>query len=141
MRAENIFIEDIELSTRTLNVLRSEHMKTLADVIKLSPQELLRSPNCGKKSLAEIRNVLKQHGIEWFKDEKRLDQAYEDESDQVALMNRHIKYLKETIYHLEKERGRLVQDIERYRDDILQLHERLKYQSLPSAFVTGDPFK
>ena len=49
--------------------------------------------------------------------------------------------LQVSIRNLEEERHRLIEDIERYRNDILQLHERLKYQNLPSAFVTGNPLK
>lgn len=36
-------------------------------------------------------------------------------------------WLKMSVKRLEKERGRLIQDIERYRDDILQMSLRLKH--------------
>lgn len=50
-------------------------------------------------------------------EEKYLFQRLRDENN----------WLKITVSNLEEDRHRLIEDIQRYRDDILQLHERLKY--------------
>ena len=59
-----ILIEDTEFTVRTVNCLRAENIRTLADLIKWTPSELLRTPNLGKKSLREIQAGLQKLGLE-----------------------------------------------------------------------------
>ena len=64
-------IVDLRISIRALNVLKSLNCYTLRDVIKLSPKEIFETRNCGKKTLAEIIECLKDEGLELGMDESR----------------------------------------------------------------------
>ena len=59
------------ISIRALNVLKSLNCYTLRDVIKLSPKEIFETRNCGKKTLAEIIECLKDEGLELGMDESK----------------------------------------------------------------------
>ena len=64
-------IVDLNISIRALNVLKSINCNTLRDVIKLSPKEIFETRNCGKKTLAEIIELLKNEGLELGMDESK----------------------------------------------------------------------
>ena len=64
-------IVDLRISIRALNVLKSLNCYTLKDVIKLSPKELFETRNCGKKTLAEIIECLKDEGLKLGMDESK----------------------------------------------------------------------
>jgi DNA-directed RNA polymerase alpha subunit len=49
---------DLELSSRTANCLRAEEIFFVGDLIQKSEQDLLRTPNLGRNSLNEIKEVL-----------------------------------------------------------------------------------
>jgi hypothetical protein len=57
-------VELLDLSVRTLNVLRCKCINTIADLIKHSEYSLLKEPNMGKKSVEELKLELKVHGLE-----------------------------------------------------------------------------
>lgn len=63
--SENIFkpIEDLELSVRAYNCLKSAGINTIAELIQKTEGELLRTKNFGKRSLEEIKEVLAKQGI------------------------------------------------------------------------------
>ena len=54
----NIKIEDLELSVRSANCLRTENIIYIGQLVKKTESEMLRTPNFGKKSLDEIKNIL-----------------------------------------------------------------------------------
>jgi len=62
-KPETIFIADLLLSTRSLNVLTAAGIINLRQLASQTSYDLLRSPNLGRKSLAEIENVLADHGL------------------------------------------------------------------------------
>ena len=64
-------IVDYNISIRALNVLKSLYCYTLRDVTKLSPKEIFETRNCGKKTLAEIVEFLKDEGLELGMDESK----------------------------------------------------------------------
>ena len=64
-------IVDLRISIRALNVLKSLNCYPLRDVIKLSPKEIFETRNCGKKTLAEIIECLKDEGLELGMDESK----------------------------------------------------------------------
>jgi len=51
-------IQDLELSIRVMNGLKINEINTIGDLVKLTEGEFLRTPNFGRKSLNEIREVL-----------------------------------------------------------------------------------
>lgn len=51
-------VEDLELTVRAANCLKSENINTIADLVQRNESDLLKMPNLGKKSLTEIKNVL-----------------------------------------------------------------------------------
>jgi DNA-directed RNA polymerase alpha subunit len=58
------FEEKLELSVRISNALRNDGAVTLGDVVKLTEGELLRMPNFGRKSLAELKEALASLGLQ-----------------------------------------------------------------------------
>jgi DNA-directed RNA polymerase subunit alpha len=51
-------VEDLELTVRSANCLKSENIKYIGDLVQHTENDLLKTPNLGKKSLTEIKNVL-----------------------------------------------------------------------------------
>ena len=56
-------VEDLELTVRSANCLKAENVHYIGDLIQRSEMELLKTPNLGKKSLNEIKDVLAAHGL------------------------------------------------------------------------------
>lgn len=56
-------IDDLELTVRSANCLKAENIYYIGDLIQRTEVELLKTPNLGKKSLAEIKEVLAQRGL------------------------------------------------------------------------------
>jgi len=56
-------VEELELSVRSANCLKNDNIVYIGDLVQKSEQEMLRTPNFGRKSLTEIREVLSQMGI------------------------------------------------------------------------------
>jgi hypothetical protein len=56
-------VDDLELSVRTANCLRNDNIAYIGDLVQRTEAEMLRTPNFGRKSLNEIREVLAQMGL------------------------------------------------------------------------------
>ena len=56
-------ISELELSVRSSNCLKEANIKSLAELVRKTEEELLNFRNFGKKSLTEIGDVLKAHGL------------------------------------------------------------------------------
>ena len=56
-------IEELELTVRSTNCLKSESIFLIGDLIQRSEFDLLKTPNLGKKSLNEIKDVLASKGL------------------------------------------------------------------------------
>lgn len=56
-------VDDLELTVRSANCLKAENIYYIGDLVKRTEVELLKTPNLGKKSLNEIKNVLKIRGL------------------------------------------------------------------------------
>ncbi|MFC4729790.1 DNA-directed RNA polymerase subunit alpha [Coralloluteibacterium thermophilus] len=56
-------IDDLELTVRSANCLKAENIYYIGDLIQKTEVELLKTPNLGKKSLTEIKEVLAQRGL------------------------------------------------------------------------------
>ena len=56
-------ISELELSVRSANCLREAKILTIGELVEKSPQELLKYRNFGKKSLAEIEELLQGMGL------------------------------------------------------------------------------
>lgn len=57
-------VEELELSVRSMNCLRNENIVYIGDLVAKSEGELLRTPNFGRKSLNEIKEVLVHLGLD-----------------------------------------------------------------------------
>ena len=56
-------VDDLELTVRSANCLKAESIFYIGDLVQRSETDLLKTPNLGKKSLTEIKNVLATHGL------------------------------------------------------------------------------
>jgi len=56
-------VDELELTVRSANCLKAESINYIGDLIQRTEVELLRTPNLGKKSLTEIKEVLESHGL------------------------------------------------------------------------------
>ncbi len=56
-------VDDLELTVRSANCLKAESIYYIGDLIQRTEVELLKTPNLGKKSLTEIKDVLASRGL------------------------------------------------------------------------------
>jgi DNA-directed RNA polymerase subunit alpha len=56
-------VDELELSVRSANCLKNDNLVYIGDLIQKSEAEMLRTPNFGRKSLNEIKEVLAQMGL------------------------------------------------------------------------------
>ncbi len=56
-------VDDLELTVRSANCLKAEQIYYIGDLIQRTEVELLKTPNLGKKSLTEIKDVLASKGL------------------------------------------------------------------------------
>jgi DNA-directed RNA polymerase alpha subunit len=61
--ALDIRVDELGLSERSANCLKYDHIVTVRDLVQKTDGEMLRLPNFGRKSLAEIRAVLGELGL------------------------------------------------------------------------------
>lgn len=57
-------VDDLELTVRSANCLKAEKINNIGDLVRCTEVELLKTPNLGKKSLNEIKEVLAAHNLE-----------------------------------------------------------------------------
>lgn len=57
-------IDELELSVRSYNCLKRANINTVADLIKLTEEDMLKVRNLGKKSLDEVRKKIKELDLE-----------------------------------------------------------------------------
>ncbi|RKZ38195.1 MAG: DNA-directed RNA polymerase subunit alpha, partial [Gammaproteobacteria bacterium] len=55
-------VEELDLTVRSVNCLKTERIFYIGDLIQKTESELLKTPNLGKKSLTEIKNMLASQG-------------------------------------------------------------------------------
>src|SRR5579859_7303956 len=56
-------VDELELSVRSANCLKNDNIVYIGDLVQKSEQEMLRTPNFGRKSLNEIKEVLGSMGL------------------------------------------------------------------------------
>lgn len=56
-------IDHLDLSVRSMNCLKSDNVFYVGDLVMRSEQDMLRTPNFGRKSLTEIKEVLDKMGL------------------------------------------------------------------------------
>ncbi|EIJ72367.1 DNA-directed RNA polymerase subunit alpha [Haemophilus parahaemolyticus] len=56
-------VDDLELTVRSANCLKTETIHYIGDLVQRTEVELLKTPNLGKKSLTEIKDVLASRGL------------------------------------------------------------------------------
>jgi DNA-directed RNA polymerase subunit alpha len=61
-------VDDLELSVRSHNCLKAANIKTLADLVKRDESEMLKFRNFGRKSLAELIEIVENYGLEFGMD-------------------------------------------------------------------------
>ncbi len=57
-------IDELELSVRAHNCLKNANIQTIADLVQKTEQEMLKTKNFGRKSLNEIKEILRSMGLE-----------------------------------------------------------------------------
>lgn len=71
-------VDDLELSVRAHNCLKAANIKSIADLVRRDEQELLRFRNFGRKSLAELGEIVESMGLEFGMD---VDKYLKEDSD------------------------------------------------------------
>lgn len=56
-------VDDLELTVRSANCLKAENIYYIGDLIQRTENELLKTPNLGRKSLNEIKDILASKGL------------------------------------------------------------------------------
>lgn len=56
-------VEELELSVRSYNCLKNANIRTLAELVQKTEQEMLRTKNFGRKSLNEIKEIMQAMGL------------------------------------------------------------------------------
>lgn len=56
-------VDDLDLTVRSANCLKAEDIFYIGDLVQRTEQELLKTPNLGKKSLAEIKSILQERNL------------------------------------------------------------------------------
>lgn len=56
-------VDELELSVRSANCLKNDNIRYIGDLVRKTETELMRTPNFGRKSLDEIKEVLGQMGL------------------------------------------------------------------------------
>ncbi|QJC37771.1 DNA-directed RNA polymerase subunit alpha [Enterobacteriaceae endosymbiont of Donacia bicoloricornis] len=56
-------VDDLELTVRSANCLKTESIHLIGDLVQRTEVELLKTPNLGKKSLTEIKDILASRGL------------------------------------------------------------------------------
>jgi len=56
-------VDDLELTVRSANCLKAENIYYIGDLVQKTENELLKTPNLGKKSLTEIKDVLSSRSL------------------------------------------------------------------------------
>jgi DNA-directed RNA polymerase subunit alpha len=56
-------VEELELSVRSYNCLKNANIRTLAELVQKTEQEMLRTKNFGRKSLNEIKEIILSLGL------------------------------------------------------------------------------
>lgn len=56
-------IDDLELTVRSVNCLKGENTYYIGDLIQRTEADLMKTPNLGKKSLTEIKDILAAHSL------------------------------------------------------------------------------
>jgi DNA-directed RNA polymerase subunit alpha len=56
-------VEELELSVRSANCLKNDNIVYIGDLVQKSEREMMRTPNFGRKSLDEIKEVLANMGL------------------------------------------------------------------------------
>ncbi len=71
---------DLDLSVRALNCLKAAGVNTLGDLVQYQKEDLLKFRNFGKKSLAEIEELLEKHNLDFGMDVSKYKLDEETES-------------------------------------------------------------
>jgi len=78
-------VEQLELSVRAHNCLKTAHIKNIAELVQLQEQELLKFRNFGKKSLNELNDLIQMHSLSFG---MNVDQYLkEDIKPQIPIIN------------------------------------------------------
>lgn len=56
-------VDDLDLTIRTNNILKGEHIFTVEQLVGYTDEQLIRMPLIGRKALNEIKEVLMQRGL------------------------------------------------------------------------------
>ena len=77
---EHLFksIDDLELSVRATNCLRSANIALVGELVQRSEAEMLKTKNFGRKSLDEIKEVLHDMGLDFGMKVDGFEKKYQD---------------------------------------------------------------
>lgn len=59
----DVYVNELELSVRALHCFKNDGIRTIRDLVTKSEAEMLRTPNFGRKSLNEVKEILNVFGL------------------------------------------------------------------------------
>lgn len=71
-------VDDLELSVRSHNCLKAANIKTMGDLVRKDESEMLKFRNFGRKSLAELMEIVEVYNLEFGMD---VDKYVNEKSD------------------------------------------------------------
>ncbi len=116
-------IEELELSVRSMNCLKNDNIIYIGDLVQKTEAEMLRTPNFGRKSLIELREILESGGIKFGVKFKETEIIYE--SDSVATV-----YLKKMLCESELSKDKIKDII-----NIIQNNQSIQEQLIKDIFL------
>lgn len=73
-------VDDLELSVRSHNCLKAANIKTLGDLVRKDESEMLKFRNFGRKSLAELIDIVENYGLDFGMDVDKYVKVKSDEN-------------------------------------------------------------
>lgn len=119
-------VDALYLSVRAYNILKNRKIKTIKDLVDTDARELLASPNCGRKTVAEILANLKMAGLRM----ENSDGMFPD-----SVIESHVTSIREHIANLREPKPK----VETYHDKLAK-EIKMKQLMVMLMRVNGNTF-
>lgn len=102
-------IDDLELTVRSTNCLKGEYIFYIGDLVQCDENRLLKTPNLGRKSLNEIKNILSSRGLNLGMAVKSWPPA--ELRSQIEILRKEVDEAKKKKQQKEDEDGEVTEEV------------------------------